>query len=271
MKNYIFVCLMLIACQPDADLIPEHKVIAQVNDKALSSDRVDDAIPGFTNTVLNDDLKIKFVKNWINQTVLYQEALKNRIELTDAELYQLEQYREQLIVQKYLNNIAKSISVSDKEINDYYILNSGEFKRNHAEIHLSHLYVPNRINTLFKEISESSSLVEIINKYHMDKQPYKILLNGDLGYIQEETINPIILKQISRATLSTIVGPIRIENGYHFIQVIDRKNEGTVYPLSRVKEDIRERLMIQKRAEMEETLINDLSSNYTIINKLTGK
>ena len=271
MKILPFILIILLSCQTDEELIPEHKIIAKVNDKILSSDRVDDAIPGFTNTVLNEDLKIKFVKNWINQSLLYQDAVKNRIVLNESDNYQIEQFRQQIIIQKYLSQHTKNITITEKEINDYYILNSGEFKRNFSEIHLSHLYVPNRINSLFKEIAGTSSLLDIIDKYHLDKSPHKILLNGDLGYIQEETINPILLKQINRKTLSTIVGPIRIENGYHFIQVIDRKNEGTVYPLSRVKDIIRNRLLIQKRAILEENIINDLTLKNTIMNKLTGK
>ena len=94
------------------------------------------------------------------------------------------------------------------------------------------------------------------------------MLNGDLGYIREDIINPQLLKRIKRTSISTIIGPVRIDNGYHFVQVIDRKNAGTVYPFSRVKDSIKERLMIEKRSQLEERIINNLIGQYTIVNKL---
>ena len=143
MKIIIILALLTcISCEPDPDFVPEHKVIAQVNQDALNADRVEEAIPSFTNTVLNEDLKTKYIKHWINQSILFQEASKQRYALSEADYFEIRQFSKQLIINKYLDEQSKKISVSDNEINDYYLLNSGEFKRNYTEVHISHLFVP---------------------------------------------------------------------------------------------------------------------------------
>ena len=70
------------------------------------------------------------------------------------------------MVQQYLNGkLNKNYRISQKEIEDYYNDNIREFVRQEQEVHLVHLFIENRDNAIFREISISRDLNEIIKKY----------------------------------------------------------------------------------------------------------
>ncbi len=137
---------------------------------------------------LPDDTKLSMkkmiIKQWVEDEIVYQSAIKDGIQLSNEELFQVENYKKSLLVQRFLNNkLNKNFRISQKEIEDNYSDNIKEFIRKQDEVHIIHLLIENRDNAIFNEINESDNLKEIIKKYYFDTRSTYESPNADLGYV----------------------------------------------------------------------------------------
>lgn len=275
MKSKFFVILLaVLSCNNDNSIIPEHKIVARVNNDLLNIDYIEKRIPSIANGSQSDDVKNDMIKDWIERSAVYQEASKLGYSINDDEGYRLKEIEKDIIVQRFLTDQFKDIRVSEKEISDFYILHADEYKRMADEVHLVHLYLAERSNVLFQKIRTAPNLISVISEYNLENAEFEIMVNGDLGYVRKDMLNPLFLKEIKRYGMSRIIGPLKINKSYHFLQVLGEKKAGTRLELSRVREEISQRILIEKIDKLKDQIVTDIKSKYTIINnsnKIKGK
>ena len=97
--------------------------------------------------------------------------------------------------------------------------------------------------------------MDIITKNFLDSQSNKLLeKNGDLGYVQINSLRSELKRRVSSAVPERIYGPIKIENGNYYFQIKDKQAAKSIRDLELVEEKIRMRLSLDKR----EQIINDI-------------
>ena len=264
--HLLILVIFVLSCNDNSSVIPEHKQIALVNKDVLNIDRVTKRIPKLGNGNQIDDVRHRLIKEWIEKSAVYQEAIKNGYALTDDEKFQLKEIEKDLVAQRFLADQFKDIRVTEKEISDFYILHADEYKRAHDEVHLVHLFIAERSAVIFNKIRTAPNLMSVIKEYQLENSEFEIMVNGDLGYVRKDMLNERFLRQIKKYGMSRIIGPIKIKSSYHFLQVLDEKKAGTRLALERVREEISQRILISKIDKTKDRIITNIKSNYTIIN-----
>ena len=88
--------------------------------------------------------------------------------------------------------------------------------------------------------------------------------NGDLGYVPEENLRPEIQRIVRTGSTGKIYGPIKIESGYYYFQMMDKQKAGSYRSLDLMKDDIRTRLISIKREKLSEDLAKKIAEKMDI-------
>jgi len=183
----------------------------------------------------------------------------------DKELFLFEKYRKSLLIQRYLSlKIDRNYRISQREIEDYYKEHSKEFVFKDDVVRIVHLLMEQKDNAIFNEIHESKSLIEIIKKYYFDNKSTTERPNGDLGYLPVSILPSNFMSVINRMKTGTISSPITSDQGYHFIQLLDRQSKGNIKDQDLVQDEITLRLKKEKRQMELERLLKDLKDKSQI-------
>ena len=272
----IVVSLLLFSCEPEEPQIPAHKIVARVSNDILSTDHLDHILADYNSDISHNDTKTKFVRNWINSSILYQEAHKSGYKLSEADEFRLDQFKKELVVRQFLESRAKEVEILDNDILNYYQTNKDQFKRHENEVRIAHFFLDSKELAITEDLKLNKDILTTIKKFHLEKSKNGIVINGDLGYKKLSDINPLFVKRITvpkrRRRKSykdgNVVGPLRLSGRYHFLQVLDRKKAGTYYTLEQVKDLIKERLLIIKKDAHNSTIVEKNKSSYIILNNL---
>ena len=149
--------------------------------------------------------------------------------------------RNQILVRKVLQKeIQESMDPSDEEIGKFYEAHSDNFKEP-EQVHVRHLLIKfdpslkkgssrdraetraqSLIQTVQQELKKGSSLEDLASKYSEDEGTKD--KGGDLGFFVRGNLKE---KNFEKAVFSgkesAVVGPVQTSLGYHFIQVIEHR------------------------------------------------
>ncbi len=255
--------IFVLGCNRSADL-PEG-LVAQVNDQYLIRDQVEYSVPANLDEELALSLKKRIIADWVETEVFYQAALKEGVNLNEKNQFLLENYQKELLVQQYIDQqIDRNYSISNKTIEDYYDQHRNEFIRAQDEVHIVHLLMEQRDNAIFREIRRAEKLQDIIKKYYFDEKSTQMRPNGDLGYVVLSDLPDELSRTIKRLRPGEISRAVQTDQGYHFLQLLDRQDAGTVRSLDLVKNQILLRLKRERYREELERLKKNLRKEYQI-------
>jgi parvulin-like peptidyl-prolyl isomerase len=272
----IIILILLFSCEPEELQIPAHKIVAKVSSDILSTDQIDYILADYNSDISHNDTKTKYVRNWINTSILYQQALKSGYHLSKSDEFRIKQLEKELVVHQFLESRVKDIEVLDNDILSYYQTHKEQFKRQANEIRIAHFFLDSKELAITEDLKTNKNVLSSIKKFHLEKSKNGIVINGDLGYKKLSEINPLFIKNITvpkrrRRTSykdGDVVGPLRLSGRYHFLQVLDRKKAGTYYTLEQVKDVVKERLFLIKKDQQNSTIYEKNKSGYIILNNL---
>ena len=255
--------LLFLSCQPKND--NSENVIAQVNEAYITLEDLEAKISDGTNEEIKLALMRQFMEQWVEEEIFYQTAQNENLEYTVNELRLIRDYKRRLLIQSFIESkIDKNYRILDKEIEDYYRQHKEEFVWNEDNVHIIHLVIENREDKVFEEISKSKDLLEIIKSYYFDMQSTSSRPIGDLGYINLSDLPEPLAKKVKELSTGTISKPIKLTDGYHFIQLLDFQKKGNDKNLELVKDEIKLRLSIVKRKQELSKLKRELQANFNI-------
>ena len=257
-----FVLLMLSGCRQQEQ---EKDIIAQVGNEALSLTELSDEIPYQIQSSLKESDIKEYVIRWINKEVLYQEAL--RLKLDDRPDFQQEvnKLKKELLINKLLevNIDSKPVTVSDEEIQKFYDQNGEEFLLNDEVVHCYHILLNNRqeADDIRSRLTQGVPFDQVIAAMNPDSLKFK---NWDLGYFTKEQILPEISKIVFSLPVGSYTTPIKSDFGYHVLKVVDKRTKGQNKDLSEVSEEIRIKLSELRRRDNYEHYLLQAKSRYQI-------
>jgi len=265
LKLLIILPLILLSfyCQPEKD--KDTNVIAQVNDAFVTLEELESKIPEGTSEEIKLALMRQFMEQWVEEEIFYQSAQNENLEYTSTEQILIKDFKRRLLIQSFIETkINKNYRILDKEIEDYYKQNKEEFIWNEDNVHIIHLVIENRENKIFAEIRKSTDLLEIIKSYYFDMQSTSARPIGDLGYVKLSDLPEQLIKKVKELSTGTISRPVKLTDGYHFIQLLDYQKKGSAKNLHVVEDEIRLRLNIVKRKQELSKLKRELQANFEI-------
>jgi len=267
LRKAIYLLLMLILSSCLNNNQQNTNLIARVGESELTRDIL---LPLIPRDLSKDDREFfikQLVDQWIQNQLLVQQAKEDGIELSASERWQVQKLKKELIATRYLNDRLQNISpVADDEVVAFYEKHKNHYVRTQNEVHLQHLFFEKLDKAIVEEIKQSGSIVKVIekNNYLGRKNDVIIEANGDLGYRALDELRPEFRKAIEKNKKNTIFGPIKTRDGHHYLQVMDRKDKGSIRSIDLVKDEILANLKMHKREQSIRKLREDLQKKYPV-------
>jgi hypothetical protein len=255
---------LILACQKSS--IPEIEIVAKAGEDFLTRDELFRWMPPTKSEDEKEIIARLYIDRWIQKTTMALSAKNEGISLSPYEKWSLQNLHKEMLAQKYLDaKLPKEIIVTDEEISTFYKENKDQFIRNYDEVHLVQLFLESRDRAISAEIRELKSLMKVIQKNYLDQQSNRLIeRNGDLGYVPIKNLRKEIVRTARTGSTGRIYGPIQIENGYYYFQMMDKQNAGTYRSLDLVKEEVKMRLEAIKRDQLAQELGEKLTNGFKV-------
>jgi peptidyl-prolyl cis-trans isomerase C len=201
--------------------------VAKVNGKTITSDQMRQALGTLTESQRQSLLKDpnsrrQLLNGMIDQEVLIQQAIKEKLDQDAAYTEAMEAFRRQYLSNRILDkNLAAK--VNESAARKYYDQNKSRFATD--QVHAMHILVDDELtarNVLKLAKAKDADFQALAEKH--SKDPSAKNNRGDLGPITRDAPFVREFKDAAFAgAKGEIVGPIKTAFGYHLIKIVDKK------------------------------------------------
>ena len=253
--SFIFIVFFIfISCSNEGGE-PE-EVFARVGEKILT--KKDVAEMKKVGLVSEGSIS-NLVNNWVEKTLLYNAAINTNLDKDAVLAKKRDVFYKNLLVSSFLDiKSKKEISVSKKEISNYYNKNKKSFTRNSNEILLKHFVLPTnkeakKVKRFLKSNKKGKELEALVKKYKPETKTVK-----------EGSIGDNLIGFVFKHSVGDVVGPSLINGSYHVFDILKKHNKKSVKGLEVVYDEIRQRIFKTKELQFLDSILDSLFLNNDI-------
>jgi peptidyl-prolyl cis-trans isomerase C len=246
--------LLTLFCEPQ----DESPVVAQVGDATLTLQQLEQSIPPEYAAQVRRDQKISNVKRWIDQELLYQEALRQKLHRTKTIRSRLEKMEKELLCAELLNKAPlndKQLQISDEMIRNYFEKNRELFVRDQDVFRFMQIVVNDYQQALtirsrvqgdnFADLAAENSIVPLEDA-------------RSISYMKADAIPSALVATLGALPVGATTAPIKTEQGYHIVQLIDKQPQGSSCTVDEVRNEIVQKLSSTLQKQKTEEYLSSL-------------
>jgi parvulin-like peptidyl-prolyl isomerase len=168
-----------------------------------------------------------------------------------------------------LSNVYATITVSDEEVLDYYNRNIREYSSG-EEARIRQIFIStsdkdetvalSSINEAHEKLKQGMDFISVLNRYSDENTRIN---GGDIGYFKKGELVGALEEAASKLQLGDYSDVIKTNNGYHIIQVTERKIAKEI-PLESVRQEITEKIRTSKMETASKEYIEKLKKDYFV-------
>ena len=250
----LIYCLffLVVSCYKDGNKEVNDDVYARVGPTELTKED----LVFFNKKTPSSRTLNSSIKSWIDETVLFSEAVKNGFENDMVLQRKRDSYYKELIITSFVESfIASRVSVSNDDVRLYYKRNRGEFTRILDEVRIEQYIV--------KSKRVADRLIDSFNsKKNIDLSKF------DIELVKTETVQRgTFAKNIDDMLFvkgRSIVGPVVLGKDISVLKVLDINKQGSIKGLNDVYDEIYQRIFKIKSLEVQEFLLDSLKKTVNI-------
>ena len=226
---------------------------------------------------LNPEAIERIVRTLLVQRLVLQEAETAKHADDPAVAARIVSAQQAALAESYLQSVSAPPAnfPTETELSEAYQTNKAAFLIPKSW-HLAQIFISapsaseneeteKRLESIIKQLAEPNADFASIARVSSDDRNSSAS-GGDLGWLQENMIQPAIREALPALKLNGISKPIRLEDGYHIIRLIDAK-EASTPTLDQIKPQLKARLRAQKAQQnRQEWLTALLEKNPPAIN-----
>ncbi len=267
----IAALVVLASCSGDSGKKADsggEKVYASVNDARLTETGLRALVPSDFYSTLTPEHKKEIVQEWINNELLYQEAIRQKID-GDPEIARIIENSTRTLVSNELleRNLNSVKAPDDKQLQAFFEAHKKNFILPDREYKIRFASFENRRDAedFWRKVKSRSGFSELAAD--MSKDP-SARQGGDLGSVSEEMVEPevwtAIAETVKKFGLVKISDPFKIASGYACVIVDEMYEAGSVKSFESVRDQVRDMYMVEKREEARKELIKKLTSSAKV-------
>ena len=275
MKKSIFILVFILFLSCDSiefqkkDIIT-NKPIATVNNKSLFKEDVASLLPKNVDTKDSIVLIRSIINSWAIQQLLLLKAEENTTKNDNSEVDKLvSEYRQALLINGYKERLIKQqldTLIEQKEIADYYKLNSKNFRLNEELIKTRYLHFSNdlldkkEVVRLFKD-----GAIEDLEALELRQLTFKMMMLNDSVWTSLE--NVMLKMPFSRNNLLKKTKLFQKEDslGLYLVAIKDVLLRNQIAPLSYIEPTIKQMILHQRKLQLirdiEKIIVKDAIQN----------
>lgn len=254
----LLVSSLLFSCLQQED---DATILAQVNQEKLTEADLRSNFSVMQWEQLSMEDKKAFVQNWIELTLLAQEAdellisatpeMRNKIKIAEKNIKS-----NALIAQKI-----SEINILEVDLFNYYRVHKNQYQKSHVEYKVQRIYIlEEAMLPQVRSAIKKSTFKDAAKKYSQESIGKT---GGYMGFVTENGINKILwntLKSLKKYNYKTV----KVDDGYYIIRFYDIRNVKTEKTFVEVVDEIRSTLIHARKKEVYEELIESLKSKSEI-------
>lgn len=244
----------------------ENKILANVGGIAITEADVSEFLAGLGQrgrSYDNPEGRRAVLGQLVANKLLLLEARNNLYETESEFKAQLAKFKDNLLVSYTTEKVFASISISDKEVEDYYNANTDKFMGEET-VSASHILVPTEeeARDIYERIASGNSTFEAEALEH-STCPSKAN-GGNLGEFGRGQMVPEFDKAVFEMKVGEITSePVKTQFGYHLIK-LNEKTPAQVTPLDDIREELKNALLDDKKQRAYESKINQLKILFPV-------
>ena len=241
-------------------------VLAQVEQVKLTLDDVRESFPPEYEKVLSREQYLDFIQRWIDDEVVYQQALKSKLDQDPKVARKLDRLRHKVLIEEFLSHASANQDFEPDEgaMTRYYEMHKEEFRRKSPEFRYAHI----RVNTLKEALALRSRIRgDNFTSLAEENAPKSGGENAAAPFRKTSEIPTCLLHDLNDAKPGWQSTPISCPDGVYLIKLLERYEAGTPIPFSEAKEAISAQLLMEQKDKMLDAKIRQYRENAsTIVN-----
>ena len=256
-----------------------NKQFFQLSDSEISIERFlsNLSFNGFHVTQLDSTIVLQKLnqkaKRFVEEQLITEEAYKRGLQFTPQVRNDLKIWQENYSAQLYFNNNLDSVIITDRDVYNYYLdelVNASNIRL--INIRLVSISDLDEVSNIFELLKEGTNFGDLVKSY--GKTDTLVNNEGVTG------LKPVILlgyvgSVASDLNLNEVYGPIKRNNAYTILQVIERQESNDSLKLSfeSIKEQLRNDLRLKGLNERLKKITSNLAqqNNIKIYNDVVDK
>jgi peptidyl-prolyl cis-trans isomerase C len=234
-------------------------VVGEVGGTTITLEEVDKDIPAQLRGTISIAQKREVVERWVEEELLYQEALRRGIDREPKSSALLEKVRRDILIGSLLERESKAeTAITEERIARYYDEHRDQFIRHEPEIWVRHVLVETRAEALNvrRRIVKGESFDTVARCESIEAE--SAANGGDLGYVSEEICDAAFWEAICSMKTGQLSGPILTDMGYHIVEVRGKMDKGTTRELDLVRSEIINAILLEAQRRDRDALLNSL-------------
>jgi peptidyl-prolyl cis-trans isomerase C len=226
-------------------------VVARINGEALYQTDLDAYLPEDEFALSTIEERRMYFDRWVTTQLLYEEAARVGMGVSDEVARKLEQYKKDLIADRLVEEVLNQRAiVTRSEVMRYYRDHKDEFN---LEVRVSHI-----LTNTYEEAEEAKEMLKtrpfswVARKMSVDKHTGA---GGDLGYLSKGNMLPEFEEVVFRMRRGEVSDVVESEFGYHIIKLTDVRTSLNELPFDQVAPEISRTLLIRKRTAVYDSLV----------------
>jgi parvulin-like peptidyl-prolyl isomerase len=232
-------------------------VVATAGKVSLTLEQVESRIPAHVAETVTARDKQRLVEGWLEKELLYQEALRQELELDPRVAARVESAKRELLVAELLEReYLRDSDVSDEEIRAYYETHLDEFTRDQPEFRARHILVGTRseLDQARARLRKGEMFDQVARDLSVDESG---AAGGDLGYFTEDMVDFGFWATCDKAKKGRRVTTVT-RLGHHIVEVLSRREVGSTKELLEVWDEVQQRILSQRRLVQRRELLDEL-------------
>ena len=247
----------------DLSKVSGDEVLASVGESDLTMEQVRWLTP--TNDLGN--LR-QIVKSWVETELLYQEAMKQKLEETPSSKFRAQMLVKQAYAAEMIKKEQDTVDMTEEELRAHYDLykETDPMICTPASYEFSHIRLASKEKALI--LVERLKIGENFGKIAAHESVYSPdkVKGGRVGPLPESAISrgfgKDFLKALKKAKKGDIFGPVPGKNGLWEIGRFNKKNPIRPMPFEQVVREVKPRLIRARRTGTMLLLKHDLKKKY---------
>lgn len=229
--------------------------LAQVGESTLTLEDVRRTFPQEFEQALPREQYLDFVKRWIDDEVIYQQALKAKLDEDSLVALRIEDMRRKLLIEEFMarENEGESVEPDEAALSQYYEVHREEFRRKHAEFKP----VVMRLRNLKEALEVKSKLrgadyATQVAPYLIDSLPE---VPEAIPFRRAQELRPCLQAAVAASQAGQVLGPLTCPEGVVLVKIADRAEAGSLVAFSEVRDHIAGMLMMERKSKQREGTI----------------
>jgi parvulin-like peptidyl-prolyl isomerase len=252
---------MLSGCKKEPE---KATVLAQVGNSTLTLEELRESFPAEFEQLIRREQYLDFIKRWMDDEVVYQQALKANLEKDSLVGRKLEKLRRKLLIEEFLarENATEMFEPDEMAMNQYYEMHKEEFRRKVPEVKFAQMRVQTNKQAMdLRAKAARTDFLAVAAANSMDPVPEAY---SSIPFKKQTEFPPCLSQDIAATGIGAVTYPIACPDGFYLVKVIERQDAGSLVPFGEAKEEISGILIMERKDKLMDGKISKFKEGISV-------